>query len=169
LLNNENKQNIVMKARMLNLLLAGLVALWACSSPGGSDEPKSGIYEPGTQQQFVQILDELGIKPYPGAEISKFTHLTDATLAYKVPAEGNTNKAILTYYKQALAQAFKDKEEWHRFSDNPLSVVYMKGFDLSMTVTLTSKNAAREMAGDLTDVPRFLKFEITLGDGADAY
>ncbi len=165
----KNKQNIVMKARMLNLLLAGLVVLWACGSPGSSDKPRSGIYEPETQQQFVQILDELGIKPYPGAEISRFTHLTDATLAYKVPAEGNTNKAILAYYKQALARAFENKEGWHKSADTDLAVTYMKGFDLSMTVTLTSKNAAREMAGDMTDVPRFLKFEITLGDGADAY
>ena len=143
--------------------------LWACGGATSTKEVKTGIYEPETQAQFGQILDELGVKPYPGAEVTKFTHLTDATLAYKVPSEGNTNKAILDYYQEAFAKAFADKDEWKKFAETPQSIIYMKGFDLTLTFTITSKNAALEAAGDTDNKPKYLKFEITLGDGADSY
>jgi hypothetical protein len=152
-------------------ILSAIVLLFAFSCGGGSSssEEKSGIYEPETQKQFVQILDEMGIKPYPGAEITRFTHLTDATLAYKVSSGGNTNKDILDYYKLALENAFKDKSGWEKYMETSGSIMYMKGFDLTFSFAITSKNMTNEAAGDMGNVPKYLKYKITLGDGADSY
>lgn len=152
-------------------ILSTLILLFISSCGGGSSSTKdeSGIYEPKTQEQFVQILDEMGIKPYPGAEITKFRHLTDATLAYKVPSEGNTNKAILDYYKSALENAFKDKLGWKKYMTTAVGVTYMEGFELTFNFAITSTNMANEAAGDMEHVPKYLKYEITLGDGADSY
>ncbi|RLD23295.1 MAG: hypothetical protein DRI71_05650 [Bacteroidetes bacterium] len=158
---------------MKNLIsiLSIIVLLFTFSCGGGSSSTKdeSGIYEPKTQEQFVQILDDLAIKPYPGAEITGFKEGANSEMTYKVISEGNTNKAIMEYYAEAFENGLKDKSGWKKFMSTPISVIYMKGFDLNFSFALTSENAARESLADTENVTEYLTFMITLGDDSVSY
>jgi hypothetical protein len=90
-------------------------------------------------------------------------------MTYKVASAGNSNKAIMEYYTKAFEEALKDKSEWKRFMSSPVSLIYMKGFDLNFTISITSENAARESLGDTENIPEYLTFMITLGDDSVSY
>jgi hypothetical protein len=46
------------------------------SNNATSESGKSGIYEPQTQEEFVKILTEMNITPYPNAVTTGFEHHT---------------------------------------------------------------------------------------------
>ncbi|GEM_PF-2942886 len=161
------------------LFFSLIVLFFSYSCGGGStdktknESKKSGIYEPTTQEEFVKILDELNIKPYPGAVISGFEHSTDGALTYKVAAEGNSNKAIIDYYKTAFEKAMKGKTEW-KFSQ-PLNTnfMYTKGmYELIFSFYLTSQYARYEMQGGDPKAYEGVNnwtYSIGLGDNANSY
>ncbi len=160
------------------VLIFGLFALFFAFSCGGgsndnsnSKSEKSGIYEPNTQEEFESILSEMGVKPYPGAVVTGFLNNADATMKYKVPSEGNTNKSIIEYYGTEFEKVFSGKEDWKNFMSSSISLSYMKGFDLTFGLIITSENAASEAQGapDDESKPDSLSYTMMLGDGAVSY
>ena len=143
--------------------------LFSCGGSSSSSEEQSGIYEPKTQEQFVQILDDLGIKPYPGAVITSFKEGSNSEMTYSVTSEGNTNKAIMEYYSAGLENGLKDNPDWRKLMSSPVSVIYMKGYDLTFSFMITSDNAAMEMAGSTESSPENLTYMIALGDDSVSY
>jgi hypothetical protein len=168
-----------MKKVTLILSIITLIFAYSCGNDSNkkteSKAEKSGIYEPTSQEEFVNLLDNLGIKPYPGAVITGFEHKTDAVLNYKVPAKDNSNKAIFEYYKKAFEQVLKDKKDWKPFNTSYLAIQYMKGMhELDFYLMLTSKSATYDLKGlDAADYgvekEDSLSYSITLGDGAISY
>jgi len=163
--------------KKVTFILSLSVLFLANSCGGGSRDnaksasEKSGIYEPQTKEEFVKILTAMNITPYPNAVITGFEHHADAMLTYKVAAKGNTNKAIINYYRAELEKAFNGKPDWKRHMNTAASISYMKGYDLSFNVVIASKDLAMELAGstDAKYIPDSLSYEVSLGDGAISY
>lgn len=160
-----------MKKTTLILSLAVLFFAYSCGVGSDNKTEKTSIYEPKTQEEFVKILNNLNITPYPNAVITGFEHHTDGMLTYKIVAEGNTNKAIIEHYRTELEKVFKGKQDWRKLMNTPASISYMKGYDLTFNVVITSKNLAMELAGstDAEYIPDSLSYEVSLGDGAISY
>lgn len=171
-----------MKNAKLIIGLFIVIAFTACGNADSSDSSnnneeksqKSGIYEPTTQAELVEILNNLNIKPYSNAVVDTFYCAEDAVLEYKVSSKNSTNKEIADYYKKAFNEAFKDNSDWvyHDLIPN-ISFYYAKKMDdLKMTFSLTHPKAQFEIKGgdpQMYENVKDWKFSIQLGDGAMSY